>query len=204
MAEGQDAEDRSEAPTQRRLDKAREQGQVPVSREAATFATLLAATLAGVLTLPAAGLAWLHALQALLEAPAPDAAAALGLSRKAFALARDYGVARKVGGAPIFANQGVTFPLADALTRMHAAELMIRNAACLADAGRPFRLETSMTKLFASELAGEIAELAVQIHGGYGVFEEYDVSGLIGEAKVLQIVEGTSEIQRLIIARELS
>lgn len=132
------------------------------------------------------------------------AAAALGLSRKAFALARDYGVARKVGGAPIFANQGVTFPLADALTRMHAAELMIRNAACLADAGRPFRLETSMTKLFASELAGEIAELAVQIHGGYGVFEEYDVSGLIGEAKVLQIVEGTSEIQRLIIARELS
>ncbi|MEN0074724.1 MAG: EscU/YscU/HrcU family type III secretion system export apparatus switch protein, partial [Paracraurococcus sp.] len=81
MAEGQDAEDRSEAPTQRRLDKAREQGQVPVSREAATVAALLAATLAGVLTLPAAGLAWLRALQALLEAPAPDAAAALGLLR---------------------------------------------------------------------------------------------------------------------------
>jgi len=131
------------------------------------------------------------------------AAAALGLSRKAFALAKDYGKGRKVGGLPIFENQGITFPLADAMTSMHAAELMIRNAACLADAGRPFRLETSMAKLFASEMAGKIAELAVQVHGGYGMFEEYDVSGLMGEAKVLQIVEGTSEVQRLVIAREL-
>ena len=84
---GQDAEDRTEAPTQRRLDKAREQGQLPVSREAVTFATLLAATLAGILTLPAAGLAWLHALQALLEAPAPDGAAALALLRAGARLA---------------------------------------------------------------------------------------------------------------------
>lgn len=130
-------------------------------------------------------------------------AAALGLSRKALGLAADYGRARKVGGRPIFENQGLTFPLADAITRIHAAELMIRNAACLADAGRPFRLETSMAKLFASELAGEVADLAVQVHGGYGVFEDYEVSGLLGEAKVLQIVEGTSEVQRLIISREL-
>lgn len=130
-------------------------------------------------------------------------AAALGLSRKALGLAASYGRERKVGGRPIFENQGLSFPLADAMTRIHAAELMIRNAACLADAGRPCRIETSMAKLFASELAGEIADLAVQVHGGYGIFEEYEVSGLLGEAKVLQIVEGTSEVQRLIIAREL-
>ncbi|MDF2998578.1 MAG: acyl-CoA dehydrogenase domain protein [Xanthobacteraceae bacterium] len=131
------------------------------------------------------------------------AAAALGLSRKAFTLARDYGRDRKVGGRPIFENQALTFPLADAMTSMHAAELMIRNAACLADAGRDFRRETSMAKLFCSEMAGTIADLATQIHGGYGMFEDYEVSGLMGEAKVLQIVEGTSEVQRLIIARDL-
>lgn len=131
-------------------------------------------------------------------------ASALGLARKAVDLAASYGGARKVGGKPIFANQGVTFPLADVLTKIHASELMIRNAAALTDAGRPFRTETSMTKLFASELAEEAANVALQVHGGYGVYEEYEVSGLLGEAKVLSIVEGTSEVQRLIIARELA
>lgn len=131
------------------------------------------------------------------------AAAALGLSRKAFALARDFGRDRHVGGRGILENQGLAFPLADVMTRMHAAQLMIRNAAQLADSGKPFRQESSMAKLFSSELAGQVADLAVQIHGGYGVFEEFDVSGLLGEAKVLQIVEGTSEIQRMVIAREL-
>lgn len=86
---------------------------------------------------------------------------------------------------------------------MHAAELMIRNAACLADVGRDFRRETSMAKLFCSEMAGTVAELATQVHGGYGMFEDYEISGLMGEAKVLQIVEGTSEVQRPIIARDL-
>lgn len=132
------------------------------------------------------------------------AATGLGLSRKAVDLARAYAAERKVGGAPILANQGVAFPLADALTKIHAAELMVRNAAAIADAGRPFRTETSMVKLFASEMASEIADIAIQVHGGYGVFEEFDVSGLLGEAKVLRIVEGTSEVQRLIIARELA
>lgn len=132
------------------------------------------------------------------------AAAALGLTRKCLQLAKDYGSQRVVGGAPIFQHQGVTFPLADIMTKAHAAELMIRNAACLADAGKPFRIESSMAKLFASELAGEAADRALQVHGGYGVFQEYEISGLLGEAKVLQIVEGTSEVQRLLIARELS
>ncbi|MEO6782034.1 MAG: acyl-CoA dehydrogenase family protein, partial [Bradyrhizobium sp.] len=88
--------------------------------------------------------------------------------------------------------------------KCYAAELMIQDAAKLVDEGRSFRGETSMVKLFASELAVEAATLAIQIHGGYGVFEEYDVSGLLGEAKVLTLVEGTSEIQRLVIARDLS
>lgn len=131
-------------------------------------------------------------------------ATALGLARKAMALAKSYGSQRKVGGKPIFDNQGLTFPAADVLTGIHAAELMIRNAACLADSERPFRSETSMAKLFASELATQAVDVAVQIHGGYGMFDEFEVSGLWGEAKVLQIVEGTSEVQRLIIARELT
>lgn len=132
------------------------------------------------------------------------AATALGLSRKALDLAKSYAQSRTVGGVPILDHQGVSFPLADAMTRIHAAELMVRNAACLADADRPFRLESSMAKLYASELAGEVADTALQVHGGYGIFEEFEVSGLLGEAKVLQIVEGTSEVQRLIIARELA
>jgi alkylation response protein AidB-like acyl-CoA dehydrogenase len=130
-------------------------------------------------------------------------ATGLGLARKAIDLAKAYGGGRKVGGVPIFSHQGLTFPLADALTKIHAAELMIRNAACLADAERSFRLETSMAKLFATEMASEVADVALQVHGGYGVFEEYEVSGLLGEARVLRILEGTSEIQRLVIAREL-
>jgi alkylation response protein AidB-like acyl-CoA dehydrogenase len=130
-------------------------------------------------------------------------ATGLGLSRKAIDLAKAYGARRKVGGVPIFENQGLTFPLADAVTKIHAAELMIRNAASLADAGRPFRLETSMAKLFATEMASEIADIALQVHGGYGVFQEFEVSSLPGEARVLRILEGTSEIQRVIIGREL-
>ena len=130
-------------------------------------------------------------------------AAGLGLTRKCLELAKSYGAGRKVGGVSIFKHQGLTFPLANVMTKAHAAELMVRNAAILSDEGRPFRTETSMTKLFATELAGEAADIAVQVHGGYGVFEDYEVSGLLGEAKVLQIVEGTSEVQRLVIAREL-
>lgn len=132
------------------------------------------------------------------------AATGLGLSRKAVDLAKAYGRDRKVGGRPVLDNQGLAFPLADVLTKIHAAELLVRHSACLSDAGRQFRTETSMTKLFCSELASEAADIALQVHGGYGIFEEFEISGLLGEAKVLQIVEGTSEIQRLVIARELS
>jgi short/branched chain acyl-CoA dehydrogenase len=131
------------------------------------------------------------------------AATALGLTRRATRLAIGYGSGRKLFGHDILQNQGLSFPLADILTKCYAAELMIQDAAKLIDEGRSFRGETSMVKLFATEMAVEAATLAIQIHGGYGVFEEYDVSGLLGEAKVLTLVEGTSEIQRLVIARDL-
>ncbi|AFK63776.1 acyl-CoA dehydrogenase [Advenella kashmirensis WT001] len=130
-------------------------------------------------------------------------ATGLGLARRAIDLAKSFGRDRKVLGKPILEHQGLSFPLADILTKIHAAELMVRNSATLVDEGRPFRNETGMTKLFASELAVEAALKAIQVHGAYGVFEEYPVSGLLGEAKVLEIAEGTSEIQRLVIAREL-
>jgi alkylation response protein AidB-like acyl-CoA dehydrogenase len=131
------------------------------------------------------------------------AATALGLTRKAIRLSAQYGSNRKLFGRSILENQGLSFPLADLMTKAYAAELMIHNAADLIDSEKPSRSETSKTKLFASELAVEAAILATQIHGGYGAFEEYEVSGLIGEAKVLTLVEGTSEIQRLVIARDL-
>jgi short/branched chain acyl-CoA dehydrogenase len=131
------------------------------------------------------------------------AAIGLGLARKALDLARDYGRERMLFGASILSHQGLAFPLADIATEIHAAELMIANAARLVDQGKPFRTETSMVKLFASQLAVKAALQAIQVHGGYGVFDEYPVAGLLGEAKVLEIVEGTSEMQRLVIARSL-
>jgi alkylation response protein AidB-like acyl-CoA dehydrogenase len=129
------------------------------------------------------------------------AAAALGLARKALGLAVAYGRQRKLSGKSILENQATAFPLADLETKCYAAELMIRDAARRVDLEQPSRRQTSMAKLFASELAMEAATAATQVHGGYGVFEEYEVSGLLGEAKVLSLVEGTSEIQRLVIAR---
>jgi short/branched chain acyl-CoA dehydrogenase len=127
----------------------------------------------------------------------------LGLARKALDLSRDYGRQRKLFGASILSHQGLAFPLADIATEIHAAELMVANAARLVDEGLPFRTETSMVKLFASQLAVKAALQAIQVHGGYGVFDEYPVAGLLGEAKVLEIVEGTSEMQRMVIARSL-
>jgi len=132
------------------------------------------------------------------------AAAALGLTRRAVDLSKSYGQTRHLFGRSILENQGLAFPLADILTKIHASELMVRNAAWRVDNDLPFRAETSMVKLFASEMAMEAANLAIQVHGGYGVFHEYEVAGLLGEAKVLSLVEGTSEIQRMVIARELT
>lgn len=131
------------------------------------------------------------------------AANALGLSRKAIDLSKEYGASRKLFGKSILEHQGISFSLAEIMTDIYAAELMVRHTSKLVDEGKPFRNETSMVKLFASEMALRAADKAIQVHGGYGIFHEYEVSGLLGEAKTLHLVEGTSEMQKLVIARDL-
>ena len=110
---------------------------------------------------------------------------------------------RKAFGKPISSFQALQFKLADMATHAHAARLMLYHAAELKDQGKPFDQEASMAKLFATEKAMEAAHQAIQIHGGYGIMSEYPVSRAFGDAKVLEIVEGTSEIQRMIISRRL-
>jgi short/branched chain acyl-CoA dehydrogenase len=106
-------------------------------------------------------------------------------------------------GKAISEFQALQFKVADMATHAHAARLMLYNAAALKDGGARFDQQASMAKLFASERAMEAAHQALQIHGGYGIMSEFAVSRAFGDAKVLEIVEGTSEIQRMIISREL-
>jgi short/branched chain acyl-CoA dehydrogenase len=110
---------------------------------------------------------------------------------------------RRAFGRPISEFQALQFKVADMATHAHAARLMLYDAAALKDAGTNFNQQASMAKLFATERAMEAAHQAIQIHGGYGVISEFPVSRAFGDAKVLEIVEGTSEIQRMIISREL-
>jgi alkylation response protein AidB-like acyl-CoA dehydrogenase len=130
------------------------------------------------------------------------AACALGLTGKALAAASAYARDRYLQGEPIISNQAVSFRLVDLGARYLAAALLTRHAADLVDTGHAARAETSAAKLLASELAVDAALTAVHLHGAYGIFYDQDVSGLIGEAKVLEIVEGVSEVQRLLMARE--
>lgn len=110
---------------------------------------------------------------------------------------------RSAFGKPLNQFQSLQFKVADMATHAHAARLMLYDAALAKDEGRPNDLQASMAKLFATEKAMEAAHQAVQIHGGNGIMTEYPVSRAFGDAKVLEIVEGTSEIQRMIISREV-
>ncbi|MBP1933648.1 acyl-CoA dehydrogenase family protein [Ammoniphilus resinae] len=110
---------------------------------------------------------------------------------------------RTAFGKPLSDYQALQFKVADMATHAHAARLMIYQAASLKDVGKPFEQESSMAKLFTTEKAMEASHQAIQIHGGYGIMSEYAVSRAFGDAKVLEIVEGTSEIQRMIISRHL-
>jgi short/branched chain acyl-CoA dehydrogenase len=109
---------------------------------------------------------------------------------------------RMAFGRPLAAFQALQFKLADMATHAHAARLMLYDAAARKDAGLPCDTQASMAKLFATEKAMEAAHQAIQIHGGNGIMTEYPVSRAFGDAKVLEIVEGTSEIQRMIISRD--
>ena len=131
------------------------------------------------------------------------ASQALGIASGAYELALAYSKERKTFGKPIAAHQAIQFKLADMATEIEAARMLCFKAAWLKDQGLPYALASSMAKLFASDVAMRTTVEAVQIHGGYGFVKEYHVERLMRDAKITQIYEGTSEIQRMIIAREI-
>lgn len=131
-------------------------------------------------------------------------AQALGIARAAFEAALLYARERVQFGKPIAEHQSIANMLADMQTQLNAARLLILHAARLKTAGLPCLSEASQAKLFASEMAEKVCSQAVQIHGGYGYLEDYPVERYYRDARITQIYEGSSEIQRLLIARELA
>ncbi|MCO8167472.1 acyl-CoA dehydrogenase family protein [Pseudomonas sp. 21LCFQ02] len=131
------------------------------------------------------------------------AAQALGIARAAFEAALVYARERVQFGQPIIEHQSIANLLADMHTRINASRLLVLHAARLRSAGLPCLSEASQAKLFASEMAEQVCSSAVQIHGGYGYLEDYPVERYYRDARITQIYEGSSEIQRLLIAREL-
>lgn len=131
------------------------------------------------------------------------AAQALGIASGAYELALNYAKERKAFGKPIADLQAIQFKLADMATNIEAARLLCLKAAWLKDNDQPYAHASSMAKLFASETAMKVTTEAVQIHGGYGYVKEYHVERLMRDAKITQIYEGTSEIQRIVISRSV-
>ncbi|QEC77482.1 acyl-CoA dehydrogenase [Mucilaginibacter ginsenosidivorax] len=131
------------------------------------------------------------------------AAQALGIASGAYELALQYSKQRKAFGKPLADLQGIQFKLADMATEIEAARLLCLRAAWLKDHHQPYAQASSMAKLFASDVAMRTTVEAVQIHGGYGFVKEYHVERMMRDAKVTQIYEGTSEIQRIVISREI-
>lgn len=131
------------------------------------------------------------------------AAQSVGMARAAFECARDYARDRHAFGKPIIEHQAVSFRLADMATQILAARQMVLHAAALREAGRPALTEASMAKLFASEMAEKVCSAAIQTLGGYGYLKDFPVERIYRDVRVCQIYEGTSDIQRLVIARSL-
>jgi alkylation response protein AidB-like acyl-CoA dehydrogenase len=131
------------------------------------------------------------------------AAMGLGLAEGAYELAAGYAREREQFGRPIAKFQAIQFQLADMATEIEAGRQLVYRAAWLKDEGRPFAQAAAMAKLFTGELAHRVANHALQIHGGYGYMDEYAISRFYRDQKVLEIGEGTNEIQRLVIARHL-
>jgi alkylation response protein AidB-like acyl-CoA dehydrogenase len=128
-------------------------------------------------------------------------AMAVGVAQAAYEKALKYAKERQQFGRPISQFQAIQFKLADMAMKIELARNMVYKAAWLKDQKRPFSKEASMCKLYASEIAMEVADQAVQIHGGYGYMREYEVERYMRDAKLLEIGEGTSEVQRMVIAR---
>ena len=131
------------------------------------------------------------------------AAQSTGLARAAYEASLAYARERRTFGKPIAQHQAIAFKLADMATEIEAARLLAHNAARRRDAGVPCLKEASMAKLFASEMAERVCSAAIQIHGGYGYVADFPVERYYRDARVCQIYEGTSEVQRLVISRAL-
>lgn len=131
------------------------------------------------------------------------AAQALGIASGAYELALAYAKERKAFGKPLTNHQAIQFKLADMATKIDAARLLVWQAAYLKDQKKDFVRAAAQAKLFASQIAQEVTTEAVQIHGGYGYVKEYHVERLMRDAKITQIYEGTTEIQKMVISREL-
>jgi len=146
---------------------------------------------------------FINTLQVLDAGRIGIAALSVGLAQGAYDAAREYAKQRRQFGQPISAFQAIQWKLADNATRIDAARLLTYRAAHLKDRGRRTTKESSMAKLFASEIAVRAADDCVQIHGGYGFVKDYPAEKYFRDVKLLTIGEGTSEIQRLVIARQL-
>lgn len=131
------------------------------------------------------------------------AAQSVGMARAAFEVAREYARERQSFGKPLIEHQAVAFRLADMATRIAVARQMVLHAAALRDAGRPALTEACMAKLFASEMAERVCSEALQTLGGYGYLNDFPLARIYRDVRVCQIYEGTSDIQRMVIARNL-
>jgi alkylation response protein AidB-like acyl-CoA dehydrogenase len=149
------------------------------------------------------GLGFINALQVLDAGRIGIAALAVGLAQGAFEASRSYASSRRQFGQPIASFQAIQWKLADMATRIEASRLLTYRAAYLKDAGKRTTLESAMAKLYASEIAVRVADDTVQIHGGYGFVKDYPAEKYFRDVKLTTIGEGTSEIQRLVIARHL-
>ena len=131
------------------------------------------------------------------------ASQALGIAQASLEASVQYAKQRKAFGQYIAEFQAIQFKLADMATRIEAARFLTLKAAALKDAGQPYGHAAAMAKLFASKVAVDAALEAIQIHGGYGYVKEYPVERFLRDAKITEIYEGTSEVQRIIISRTL-
>ncbi len=147
------------------------------------------------------GFGFKFAMQVLEGGRIGIAAQALGIASGAFELALHYAKERKTFGKAIINHQAIAFKLADMATQIEAARLLCLKAAWLKDHHQPYAETASMAKLYASQVAMDVTVEAVQIHGGYGYVKEYHVERLMRDAKITQIYEGTSEIQKIVISR---
>ena len=153
--------------------------------------------------LGAPGMGFVDTLRILDRGRIGIAAFSIGIAQGAFEASLSYAKGRKQFGQAIAEFQGIQFKLSEMAVKIDAARLLMLRAAALRDAGREHKIESAMAKLYASEIAVQVALEAIQIHGGYGYVKDYPVERALRDSKLGTIGEGTSEVQKLVIAREL-